>query len=160
MVTLVGDGNVGRKRPLYNDCQNAHTPDSVLSVDAAFLLRLELPLPLARHVLLRRRRRAGGRRCRRRGRLRRCGGGRRCRRRCALLLGRAAAAAPPEQAAEEAGLDGLDEARLADGGVSEHLQLDLGDGRRGRNQLLDVLFAAGVLNRERVTRESLFAFHN
>ena len=133
----------------------------MLSVDSAFLLRLELPLPLSGHVLLRRRRRTGGRRCRRR--IRRCSGRRRRRSSSsssALLLGRAAAAAPPEQAAEEAGLDGLDEARLADGGVSEHLQLDLGDGRRGRDQLLDVLFATGVLNRERVTRESLFASHN
>ena len=52
--------------------------------------------------------------------------------------------APPEDAGQVARLERLDEAGLARRRGAEELQLDLGDGRRGGDQLVDVLFAARV----------------
>ena len=61
-----------------------------------------------------------------------------------LISGGGGPPAPPEEAGQVARLERLDEAALARRRGAEELQLDLGDGRRGGNQLVDVLLAARV----------------
>ena len=55
--------------------------------------------------------------------------------------------APPEKTREVPGPEGLDQRGLAHRGVAEDLELDLGQRQRGRDQLLDVVVAAGLLKR-------------
>ena len=56
----------------------------------------------------------------------------------------AASLAAPEEAGEVARLEAVQQAGFAHPRVTEELDFDLGDGRGGRDELLDVLVGAAV----------------